>query len=61
MRRMQGGVGGNSLFNFGRSRARLWVEDKPKINFDRVAGCQEAKQELSEIITFLKNPEQYQS
>ncbi len=60
MRRMQGGVGGNSLFNFGRSRARLWVEDKPKINFDRVAGCQEAKQELSEIITFLKNPEQYQ-
>ena len=52
MRRMQGGVGGNSLFNFGRSRARLWVEDKPKINFDRVAGCQEAKQELSEIITF---------
>tara|TARA_B100000700_G_C15063214_1_gene867457 strand:+ start:1519 stop:3528 length:2010 start_codon:yes stop_codon:yes gene_type:complete len=61
MKRMQGGVGGgNSLFNFGRSRARLWVEDKPKINFDRVAGCQEAKQELSEIITFLKNPEQYQ-
>ncbi|MFL3050872.1 MAG: ATP-dependent zinc metalloprotease FtsH [Candidatus Neomarinimicrobiota bacterium] len=60
MKRMQGGVGGNSLFNFGRSRARLWVEDKPKINFDKVAGCQEAKQELSEIITFLKNPEQYQ-
>jgi len=60
MRRMQGGVGGNSLFNFGRSRARLWVEDKPKINFNQVAGCQEAKQELSEIITFLKNPDQYQ-
>ncbi|MEE2876951.1 MAG: ATP-dependent zinc metalloprotease FtsH [Candidatus Neomarinimicrobiota bacterium] len=60
MRRMQGGVGGNSLFNFGRSRARLWVEDKPDINFDRVAGCQEAKQELSEIITFLKNPDHYQ-
>ena len=60
MRRMQGGMGGGGLFNFGRSKARLWVEDKPKINFDKVAGCEEAKQELSEIITFLKSPEQFQ-
>ena len=53
-------MGGGGLFNFGRSKARLWVEDKPKINFDKVAGCEEAKQELSEIITFLKTPEQFQ-
>ena len=53
-------MGGGGLFNFGRSKARLWVEDKPKINFDKVAGCEEAKQELSEIITFLKSPEQFQ-
>ena len=53
-------MGGGGIFNFGRSKARLWVEDKPKINFDKVAGCEEAKQELSEIITFLKSPEQFQ-
>ena len=60
MKRMQGGMGGGGLFNFGRSKARLWVEDKPKINFDKVAGCEEAKQELYEIITYLKSPERYQ-
>ncbi len=59
MRRMQGGMGGG-IFNFGKSKARLWVEDKPKINFKKVAGCEEAKFELSEIITFLKNPKKFQ-
>ena len=59
MRRMQGGMG--EIFNFGKSKARLWVEDKPKINFKKVAGCEEEKFELSEIITFLKNPKKFQN
>lgn len=60
MRRMQGGGAGKGLFSFGRSRARLWTSDKPKTTFEDVAGCEEAKQELSEIIGFLKHAEQYQ-
>ncbi|MBL7046757.1 MAG: ATP-dependent zinc metalloprotease FtsH [Candidatus Marinimicrobia bacterium] len=61
MRRMQGGgVGGRGIFSFGKSRAKLLSPDMPKTNFTDVAGCEEAKTELMEIIQFLKNPKQFQ-
>ncbi len=54
MRQMQGG--GAKALSFGKSRARLMVEAKNKITFNDVAGVEEAKEELVEIIEFLKNP-----
>ncbi|RMD92167.1 MAG: cell division protein FtsH, partial [Calditrichaeota bacterium] len=53
LRRMQGG-GARGIFNFGKSRAKLVTENHPRITFDDVAGADEAKQELQEIIEFLK-------
>ncbi len=50
---------GNRAFNFGKSRARMSVDAKIKITFDNVAGCDEAKQELVEIIDFLKDPKKF--
>ncbi len=56
-RRMQGGAGGGGgLFNFGKSKAKMLTEDKAKVTFDDVAGADEAKMELQEIIEFLKEP-----
>ena len=61
MRRMQGGGNGmKNIFNFGKSTAKIWTSDKPKVTFDDVAGCVEAKEELSEIIDFLKKPNRFQ-
>ena len=61
MRRMQGGGGGmKSIFNFGKSKAKIWTSDMPKVDFDHVAGCVEAKEELTEIVDFLKRPKRYQ-
>jgi len=59
VRRMQGG-GAKGIFSFGKSRARLWTENYPKVTFDDVAGADEAKTELREIIEFLKEPEKFQ-
>ncbi len=58
MRQMQ--VGGNRALSFGKSRARLLTEEKKKITFADVAGVDEAKQEVVEIIEFLKDPQKFQ-
>ena len=60
MRRMQGGMGGQgNIFSFGKSRAKIVAPDKPKVTFDDVAGVEEAKEELNEIIDFLKNTKRF--
>lgn len=55
-RRMQGGGGGKNIFSFGKSKARMLMENETRVTFSDVAGCDEAKEELKEIIEFLKNP-----
>lgn len=50
---------GNQAMSFGRSRARLFPSTKPSITFDDVAGVDEAKQELQEVVEFLKTPEKF--
>ncbi len=57
---MQGaGGGGSQAFNFGRSKAKLFLDNKPKVTFKDVAGADEVKEELQEIIEFLKNPRKF--
>jgi len=57
MRQMQ--VGGGKALSFGKSRARLLSESSPKVTFEDVAGIDEAKEELMEIIEFLKDPKRF--
>ncbi|MEE8259250.1 MAG: ATP-dependent zinc metalloprotease FtsH [Sphingomonadales bacterium] len=59
MNRMQGG-GGRGAMSFGRSRARLLNETQGKVTFDDVAGIEEAKEEVEEIVEFLKEPRKFQ-
>lgn len=63
MRQMQGGGGGGrgGAFSFGKSRARLLDKDTNMVTFADVAGCDEAKEEVQEIVDYLKAPSRYQS
>ncbi|MCG6117393.1 MAG: ATP-dependent zinc metalloprotease FtsH [Aquimonas sp.] len=60
MRQLQAGAGGRGAMSFGRSRAKLQGEDQVKITFADVAGCDEAKEEVSELVEFLRDPSKFQ-
>src|SRR4051812_27200050 len=60
MRQMQAGSGGRGAMSFGRSRAKLQGEDQVKVNFTDVAGCDEAKEEVGELVEFLRDPGKFQ-
>ena len=57
MRRSQGGI--NQAMNIGRSKAREVSENRPTVSFNDVAGADEAKQELAEVVEFLRNPSKF--
>jgi cell division protease FtsH len=59
MRQAQGA--GNQAFSFGKSRARVFTGDKPTVTFNDVAGAEESKQELQEVVEFLKEPQKFAS
>ncbi|WP_373762115.1 ATP-dependent zinc metalloprotease FtsH, partial [Neisseria dentiae] len=61
MRMQTGGGGKGGAFSFGKSRAKLLDKDTNKVTFADVAGCDEAKEEVQEIVDYLKAPNRYQS
>jgi cell division protease FtsH len=61
MRQMQGGgAGGRGAMSFGKSKAKMISEDQVKVTFADVAGCDEAKEEVSELVDFLRDPSKFQ-
>ncbi|WP_455380178.1 ATP-dependent zinc metalloprotease FtsH [Acidihalobacter prosperus] len=60
LRQMQGGAGGRGAMSFGKSRARMMSEDQVKVTFSDVAGVDEAKEEVSELVEFLRDPNKFQ-
>ena len=59
VQQMQGGGGGGRVMNFGKSRARLVTDDKKLVTFEHVAGLEEEKFELAELVDFLKQPQKF--
>jgi cell division protease FtsH len=60
LRQMQGGAGGRGAMSFGKSRARMMSEDQVKVTFADVAGVEEAKDEVGELVEFLRDPGKFQ-
>jgi len=60
MRQMQGGSGGKGAMSFGKSKAKMMTEDQNKVTFADVAGVEEAKEEVEELVEFLKDPGKFQ-
>jgi len=60
MRQMQGGAGGRGAMSFGKSKARMLGEDQVKVTFNDVAGAEEAKEEVAELVEFLRDPSKFQ-
>ncbi len=60
MRQMQGGGGGRGALSFGKSKARLLGEDQIRVTFSDVAGVEEAKEEVAELVEFLRDPGKFQ-
>src|SRR5690348_1086814 len=60
MRQMQGGGRGGGAFSFGKSKARMLDESTNQVTFADVAGCEEAKEEVSELVEFLRDPSKFQ-
>ncbi|MCW9015193.1 MAG: ATP-dependent zinc metalloprotease FtsH [Gammaproteobacteria bacterium] len=60
MRQMQGGGGGRGAMSFGKSKARMMGEDQIKVTFADVAGVEEAKEEVGELVEFLRDPGKFQ-
>ena len=61
MRNMQGGAGGKGggPMSFGKSKAKMLTEDQISVNFEDVAGCEEAKEEVVEVVDFLRDPDKF--
>jgi len=60
MRQMQGGAGGKGAMSFGKSKARLLDQDNNRVTFDDVAGVEESKEEVQEVVEFLRDPSRFQ-